>query len=41
MSEFLMHRLMGVPGVGSIKTSVVVEEIECAPALPVRVSDGG
>ncbi|WP_037375146.1 Lrp/AsnC family transcriptional regulator [Sedimenticola selenatireducens] len=33
MSEFLMHRLMSVPGVGSIKTSVVVEEIECAPGL--------
>ncbi len=32
MSEFLMHRLMSVPGVGSIKTSVVVEEIECDPA---------
>ena len=30
MSEFLMHRLMQVPGVGSIKTSVVVEEMTCA-----------
>lgn len=29
MSEFLMHRLMSVPGVGSIKTSVVVQEIPC------------
>jgi Lrp/AsnC family leucine-responsive transcriptional regulator len=34
MSEFLMHRLMSLPGVGSIKTSVVVEEIECLPTLP-------
>ncbi|MCW8945686.1 MAG: Lrp/AsnC family transcriptional regulator [Sedimenticola sp.] len=34
MSEFLMHRLMSVPGVGSIKTSVVVDEIECQPKLP-------
>ncbi len=41
MSEFLMHRLMSVPGVGSIKTSVVVEEIECAPRLPSRLPDGG
>jgi len=28
MSQFLMHRLVQVPGVGSIKTSVVVEEIQ-------------
>lgn len=41
MSEFLMHRLMAVPGVGSIKTSVVVEEIECSPTVPTRIFDGG
>ena len=35
MSELLMHRLMQVPGVGSIKTSVVVEEILRSSALPL------
>ncbi|MCW8889477.1 MAG: Lrp/AsnC family transcriptional regulator [Sedimenticola sp.] len=37
MSEFLMHRLMSVPGVGSIKTSVVVDEIACQPTLPAEL----
>ncbi|WP_428608138.1 Lrp/AsnC family transcriptional regulator [Sedimenticola sp.] len=41
ISEFLMHRLMSVPGVGSIKTSVVVEEIECAATLPTQEFDKG
>jgi len=35
MSELLMHRLMQVPGVGSIKTSVVVEEILRSTAVPL------
>ena len=35
MSELLMHRLMQVPGVGSIKTSVVVEEILRNTAVPL------
>ena len=41
MSEFLMHRLMSVPGVGSIKTSVVVDEIECLPTLPTELLTQG
>ncbi len=39
MSEFLMHRLMQVTGVGSIKTSVVVEEIQNRHRLPLPVID--
>lgn len=35
MSEFLMHRLMQVDGVGSIKTSVVVEEIRKSYDVPL------
>jgi len=40
MSEFLMHRLMQVTGVGSIKTSVVVEEIQNNHGLPLQQMDG-
>jgi len=39
MSEFLMHRLMQVSGVGSIKTSVVVEEIQNRHILPLPEVD--
>lgn len=38
MSDFLMHRLMDVPGVASIKTSVVVEEIGCSDQLAASPS---
>jgi len=41
MSEFLMHRLMSVPGVGSIKTSVVVQEIPCAGGVGLVDAEGG
>ena len=40
LSGFLMHRLMSVPGVGSIKTSVVVEEIPCAASLATGSDKG-
>ncbi|MCW9034698.1 MAG: Lrp/AsnC family transcriptional regulator [Rhodospirillales bacterium] len=35
MSEFLMHRLVEMQGVGSVKTSVIVDEIQHSTAIPL------
>jgi DNA-binding Lrp family transcriptional regulator len=35
LSQFLMERLMRLPGVTSVRSSVCLDEIKCTTALPV------
>jgi DNA-binding Lrp family transcriptional regulator len=35
LSRFLMDRLMRLPGVTSVRSSVCLDEIKCTGALPV------
>jgi Lrp/AsnC family transcriptional regulator, leucine-responsive regulatory protein len=35
LSRFLMDRVMGLPGVDSVRSSVCLDEIKCTSALPL------
>lgn len=35
LSQFLMNRLMRLPGVNSVRSSVCLDEIKCTSALPL------
>jgi DNA-binding Lrp family transcriptional regulator len=35
LSDFLMNRLMPLPGVNSVRSSVCLDEIKCTSALPI------
>jgi DNA-binding Lrp family transcriptional regulator len=37
LSDFLMHSLMRLPGVTSVRSSVCLDEIKCTSALPLPV----
>ncbi len=41
LSSFLMEKLMSLPGVNSVRSSICLDELKCTMALPLPERRGG